>query len=123
MKIIYLTIIILFGQIIGLSQVDYRPPPCYNINELQPNQPLDLVSSILNIKLVSKKKNEIFYLKDKTLYAYKNILWRIEYKNTYIICQYNNNIYLDNNIKVYFNGVNTYITDIDIYKRILLDNK
>jgi len=125
MRKIYLIIIIIFGQIVGLSQIDYRPPPkCYIVNNLETNQPFDLVSSLLDIKIKSKKNNEIIFLLDKTLYFYKNILWRIEYKNKYILCKYDiNNIYLDDDVKVYFDGKNTNITNISIYNRILLENK
>lgn len=112
--------LILIFSIVSNGQDIYKPP-CYEKDNVIPGQVLDLVLAELNLNLKINKKFDIIYLEDKSLYIYKEIVWRIEYKNIKLNCKYEKNQYYDNDIKVNYDGQNTSVTDINIYSRLLLN--
>lgn len=95
---------------------------CIENNQLQVNYSLDRVEAILGEKLEINNQPQIVFKKDYTLWFSKKILWRIEYKNKVIDCDYLNNIYFIGDIKIVTDGINTTVTDMHLWDQLIIKN-
>lgn len=118
--IVFITINIR-GQPIEI--ISTMKPLCYTVNDITVSTMVENVESAINKKLSIKKDFDIVFYKNKVFYFYKSILWRMEVKNVKLDCEFQDNEYWNDNIKVLRDKNNVYITDINIWVLILERNK
>lgn len=110
---------------VSLSQTISIKQPCYVVNNIIPGQTYDYVFASLGISNIKPTKtSELFFINDKIIYVYREVVWRIEYKNIKLNCNYDfDNKFNVNNIRVaYTEDEGTSVTDMGIYFRLLVDN-
>lgn len=93
--------------------------PCYIVENLQPGLEKERVEFIIGKKLKIKKDLDTIFLDNKILWFHKEILWRIDIKDVKIDCDFIDNVYILDNIKVMRDRNNFAVMDIEVWKEIV----
>lgn len=99
-------------------------PQCYIVDRIRIATLVNDVEGSLGIIIKIKKDFDIITIDDKTLYFYREILWRIEVKNRKLDCQFDKyGVYWDDCIRVIKSNNVISITDTYIWGLIVKDIK